>query len=489
MKTAWIAAISLAGAVVMPAQAQTVDQKGAGALISTLERYLDARVLAGVGLSIKPAGDAYALTLDAADEFIAGGRSVEPLRLTPRRGGTWGLTGKGDFHLRTPKETSVADAFALTANGCRLDGEFDPAIRFFTRLTAACDGAEASYLEDGGRVTMTMEGVGFRIEGRPEPGGRASVILRLDIAGVREDRQIAGVAVLATYAPQFVELSLTRSSLPKLIDLLPHFTNAPESATLLARQEDIRTAVRAALPIADDWLFRSENGRMTFESSKVGIAVGRYITSMGPAGQADKDVVTRVSASEIALFGRFALGDGPALAEPPSWAKKLTPSAFDMEITVGWPHARKLVGLVVDNFDAGRDPPVGEPASETFVKQLVATPPILEFGPVVLRNEAYRLEARLDGTFFGLLGPAFGRFSPDSSPPPITASVRMSGLDAVRESVVASGLDKEGRASLLFAAAAGYAKPGAPGELLWDFVLKGTGRGEEITVNGKPLPK
>ena len=457
-----------------PEQAQTIK--------TALEKYLG-RGTGPDGSSVKvtPDNERYAVDLDLKRLFQpleALGFQLEPftyrLILAPQDSGTWRVTNGGTTRLTAKMGDRT---FSLAMNGTQFDGVFDPAIPFFTHSTTSYD--SLSFGSAGGPgETQTRDVKGGKMEATAEKVGDGVITIHSTQSATETVQDSAGGSprpgVTAPVAPKFSlkfgpsndEGRVEGLRIRSLMDLWAFFVAHASEESIKADQEQLRTLLRAALPV------------LNHISQKTSIDTAAVTTELG-------DFAVKSAAASLDMKGLVADGqigtdigiDGLAIPTGliPSWAEGLLPTSVALKESFSGFHLDGASQEIVNTFDLKAKDPLA-PDTVERLKTLVG--PLDNMAVTIAPS---RLVSRLLDAKFE------GRVQLKMPMPDVDVTIAVTGMDnAIKD--IQSKAEGDEHAKQLIAVlllSKGFGKAEANGALSWHVTSDGSGG---FLVNGVALP-
>jgi hypothetical protein len=217
----------------------------------------------------------------------------------------------------------------------------------------------------------------------------------------------------------------------------------------------VKAAVIAAFPFFDTLKATGSQGSLKVTSAMGAGVVDSIGQSLDMSGVApDGNARFAMSFSNLKFASLIV----------PSWVGQAFPLSLSLDASVGYHGLDKAAAILVNQ---------GEDGNANAAAAMMASPIEITLAPTALHSPILNLEAsgsaRVQGTPTGSFHLVADR------------------LDPLAEAVHKVGLSEADAANfdVVLALAKGYAKTGDDGRLSWDIGLDG----DNVTVNGKPLPK
>jgi hypothetical protein len=245
-------------------------------------------------------------------------------------------------------------------------------------------------------------------------------------------------------------------------DLVAWFVAHPSPEAIKADQAALKDKLRAALP-----LWQNISGTSTLDNLSINTMIGLF-------GMERLAMVVEMNGivAEGALREKFDV-TGLKLPEGivPPWAASLVPSSFTFDFSLADFNLAAPAGLIIDNFDLARDPPVPPELEQQLLQSLLPKGAVaVGLGPSEIIARIFDL--KVEGAMTA--GPA--------SPPAGQATIKLKGFDEIMAAVQGAppemGLQQAAPMALM---AKGLAKTEPDGYLSWK--IESTPEGS-VTVNG-----
>lgn len=477
-----ILVLTLVG-IAPPALAATpsASQPEADRLRGVFERYVGSPAPGGGNVTVTPEGNGYRASFDLKQmmhPFEDLGVTLEPATqsfvLAPNENGTWHVTSEA----MPPVVMHLKDQVITMKTGTyKFEGTYDPNLGLFVDQSMVQDGAtidqEAPALTQHRRSGHTV----LSQTAKPANDGRADADVHYGLSDVTAQMSLrppppkASVAVEPSSPPvdisyalpsAAVDLHADRLNALSLLDLWAFFVAHPNRDAITAGQEDLRSLLKAALPIV---------GGFKEAASAEGLAVQTQVGEFKASKMAGS-----LELADLAGSGRVASMlsiDGLTLpgSTLPPWSTGLLPTAIDLHASVTGLHFDEAAREAVDGFDLKHDGLT--PAQKEKIGHFLWPGD----GKVTLapsRIASPLLEIKLQGE--ATIGSvAAGHLS-----------VTGIGLDKAIAALQPVVQTDESAAQVLaqFVAAKNLAKPNPDGSYLW--AIEATADGT-LTVNGIPL--
>jgi hypothetical protein len=476
-----VGAAFLAVLVAAPALAAPATPEGAARLAGVLQRYFGSTE--GV-VAVAPANERYDLTLDFAPllrlipvpeaSFTA---SPQHLTLTDQGGGLWAVAQ--DEPVSFAAQAPGAFEIELSMAAVRWQGTFDESLPGFQGWTADMNDmvvTESLPGPDGAgttQVSYAIASLHSEYKGEKALSGGVDGEYSSVGTGFRESMTMPDtpampggmtVDVAAETIAQRGTFSGMRTG--PIQDLVAWFVAHPSADALTSGQEELRPLVQAALPLFD---------RLDATVDYKGLAV------TGPFGTATVQSVGGV----IEMNGLVADGrlresitvDGLALPAGlvPDWATGLVPESFGFDVEGSGFNLADPARRIVDAVNLAADPPIANDMAAPLLAALLPEGDFdLVLAPAQVTAPLYQVNYEGAMTVSVIPGEI----------PTGQGKVRMTGVEAVVEALNKAPPEVFESVGPLLMMTRGIAKPGAPGELVWNIDATAPGK---VLVNDLDL--
>ncbi|HEX4767413.1 MAG TPA: hypothetical protein VH414_14170 [Lichenihabitans sp.] len=470
--------VPVAGALAAPATPEEADR-----LKAVFERYLGHPAPgAPSSVTVTPEGSAYRASFDLQamarpleNLGVSFDPATETLLLTPNDDGTWKVSSDAlppmTIHVKDQTNVVRWSSYALQAT-------FDPKLGAFTTATWRQDGVTSD--QDAPTVSQHQRfgHLASDLKGAPAEADTASIDMHSTAGDVSNEMTIrqaapkASVAVTPTPPPvafsytmpaAALDLSATKLRTKHLLDLWAFLVAHPGRDALAAAQDDLRSQLRAALPLlaglkesgsADDFALTTQLG--AFSAHKM--AGSLALDGLAGAGS---------MAFTLSLDGLKVPSQ-----DLPVWTVGFLPTAFDLKPTLTGFHFDEMMREAVNDFDLKTSEPFTPEQDQTLGHIIWPGDGKLTLAPS--RITTGLLDIKLEGE--GTLG----------SEPTGKLTVSAAGLDkAIAALQQATASDPSAQQVLAqFILAKNLAKPGPDGSSVWELEAGAAGA---VTVNGTPL--
>lgn len=458
--------------------AAPATEAGAARLKELLQTYIG--TTEGV-LAVRPAGEAYELTLDitpmarALPASAAFAATPVVLSLTDQGDGSWALAM--DQGLALTFSDSGTDDVALAIGKVQFSGVFDTALQAFRTSRADLSEFDLQNITTDlqGTVTRqhtTMSRASYETRGVPAATGTGvDRTVAYGITAWRDQTAVTtpegvpepGGDVVLSVENYAASTTFTGLRTKPLYGLLAYFVAHPSKAALVADQAAMKAMLRAALPI---FAVAQETGtarNVALETIFGPITISEIAVDWQLHGLVKEGLLRQ----KVVLSG---WGVPESLA--PAWAQDLVPGSLALDLQVSGFDAETAVLQMLDVVDLA-DPESISAASSGLMAALLPQGAVnLTLAPGHLRSGIY------DIGFEGKMA-----FAPDERVQ-ATARVEAKGMTAIRQSVLEAPADVRREILPFLAIVQALAMEGREGALVWEIEAGPDG----ALVNGKPLP-
>lgn len=428
-------------------------------------------------VKVVPHGEAYTATLDvtrmlgflsaAGIDAVAGDLVAE---LVPQDGGRWHVTIDGFPPIGVAHE-GRASSFAL--DGYRFDGLFDPAIQTFASSAWSSKGSTTHMVGKQAPADITVTAAGEGTGTAADVGGGAvdstSIGHYKDVDYAIKAPPADAEGVPAVPVPSFrlqattlaTSTVLEHERITAIGELWRFLVGHPSKAALVAAQPDLKSKLKAVLPLAD-----ALTGSVVLSKMTVGTALGSFalddLSEAFRAGGAD-------NAGREAFTLRFAGLSLPEGLVPP-WATALVPTSLELSQSVGPVDVTPALLTLIDAMDLGAAKPLSDAQQAAFANAFSGQDMTVSIKPSSLATPTLALELE-------------GEVRLAKPMPTGTMTIRATGLDKTIEAVQTAALGDPVamQAVTMLVAAKGLGKAEGADSYAWHIVA---GPGGELTVNG-----
>lgn len=435
-------------------------------------------------VTVMPNGDAYDLTLDltpliakAQTPDVKISASAFHIKLTPLGNGQWQVDENEplDISFSVANGSTVAwkaETFSQTGTfdetiGTFSSGSFE--IKNYTTKQDIVDPANATKSHSESAVAL-MKGSSKATAGK---NGGVDASGEYQMQGISTSMTIAApggmppVALNYTADAPSSTYSGTGIKVKELLAVAAWFVAHPSEAEIKANQQEIKTLLKAAMPLWENVQGKTAASNIKINSMMGAAAIGSLELS------ADINGLTKDGKfSEAFAVTGIEL---PAAMLPP-WSKDLLPKDTNIDFTVSGFDGAAAVGMVIDAFDANANPPIAEALSMPLMAAALPQGALdITLNSSKIVSPTYTL------TYEGKL-----KYSPMGMPSG-TATIRLKGFDATLKAIQeAAASDPTAQQAIgPMMAAKGFAKQDGE-DLLWVIETNSTGG---VLVNGVDVTK
>ncbi len=471
--------LAVASFIALSGTAYAASQDEANQIKAAFEKYLTAEP--GV-VTVAVVGDAYDLTLDfnpfitkvKQPEFAA---SISPqtFRIVPQGSGKWQV----DQNQPVSVQVKAGSAFSIDykINGLKFSGIFDEALAGF-----ASNSYEATSLEtlqnivdptnNTKQITKTSLS-GFKGENKSTLSASGGI----DFSGAYSTGNAASESTIDSANGPFKIAYTTNSTTADysgvnfrnrdFLALIAWFVARPSPEAIKKDQNELRTLVKAALPLFDSI-------KMTGKVGKVDVT-----TSVGSGSLSGADFAVDMNGltkdgklrEAISLNG-ITLPDGIL----PPWSKPVLPTDVSIDFAVSGFNAADPIGLIIDNLDLSAQPPLKAGMEMQLLGMALPNGTFqIALNPGSIKSPTYEL------TYDGSVNVSLG------GPPAGKGTLKMKGFDQTLQALQQAAASDPSVNQVIgpMMAARGFSKQ--EGDLLvWN--IETTGQGG-VLVNGIDVSK
>ncbi len=456
------------------------SQEGADRVKAALERVFTATP----GLvTVAPAGEAYDLRFDLtavmntfSEAGVKGKFTPFIAKLSELGGGKWQVTSSGPLGYSFTREPE--QFMEVKIGSFAFDGEFDEAISAFSKTTySAADYTTTQKITDPTQLATEASGGAKALNGGSisvaNPRGGVDLLQQYSMTGLQVDNKIIppGGAAPIAFSYSIEELIGKQDGkgirIKEILDLAAWFVARPSVEKIKADQEDLRSKLRASLPLLENTKIGGEAKKLVVSSQigNVDIAAASVLVDFN-GFQKDGKVREQLSLTGLKL---------PAGLAPP-WSAKLVPQDVTIDFTVSGFDAGAIAGTAIDKFDLKKDPPIGPEHQAEFMRVALPGGTLnLTLDTNLIKSELYELT--YDGAFnMSLAGMPSGK-----------GTVKMKGFDATLQALQTAAASDPSVQQVLgpLMIAKGFGKTDGDA-LIWVIESNGTGG---ILVNGVDVTK
>lgn len=459
-----------------PAFAQTVDVSGAEALTADLARYVGTAAFDRGVVKITVQDGAYRVEVDfnklvslfPAQDVLK--LDIEPyvLSVKPRPDATWDVASdlmpNGKIAIKAENGTHTSQWQVADAS---FSGVYDPALAGFSVATGKNGAISMTSTDPASSSEFTAASGSFQTQSTRNAVRGVDFTALQTLAGMVQTMRIAAPEAgldlpIVLRSPELsYSSSATGLQAQPLLDLLAFAVNHAEEAKIKAAQPQLKTLLRAALP-----LWEHLSGASGWRELSVGSPVGIF-----NASNARIEVAMDGVRKDGAISYGFQIDDLQVPAGLlPQWTVPLLPEDFDLNLGGTGFDLEGPATTVIDAFDLSRDPPISEEVGNMIVAQFMANPPKFVLNRSMISNKDTEISASGEMTFAG-------------GKPALTATVEAAGFDKTMQAIQeATATAPEAQQAYMVAIAAkGFARTLSDGRLQW--VVNMTPDGA-VTING-----
>lgn len=459
-----------------PAFAQAIDTGGAEALTADFARYVGTTAFDKGVVKITAQDDAYRVELDF-DRLIsllpiqdALTLDIEPyvLSVKPRPDATWDVAGdllpSGVIEIETVNGTQTSEWQATDAG---FSGVYDPALAGFATATGKSGLISMTTTDPASTSDFNAASGSFQTESTKNAVRGVDFTALQTLSGVMQTMRFAvadsgsDLSIVLRSSELAYRSSATGFQSQALLDLLAFAVDHADKAKMQAAQPQLKTKLRAALP-----LWEHLSGGTEWRELSVGSPVGIFSAASARIAIAMDGVRKDGTISYSLRVDDLTVPAGLL----PQWTAPLLPEDLDLNLRgIGF-DLEGLATTAIDAFDLNRDPAISKETDKMMIEHLVANPPKFVLNRSTISNNSTELSASGEMTFV-------------NGERTLTATVEMAGFDTAMQAIqAASATTPEAqRAYLIAAAAKGFAKTLSDGRLQWVMNMAPDGA---VTING-----
>lgn len=462
-----------------PALGQTVDSQGAKQLSDNLARYFGKQPFDIGFVKVSVEGDSYKLSFDfkPVADMLAKQQSFKfdltPyfMLVKPRKDGQWDVSAdvspKGSVDFVSP-EGPQHIGFSISNN--KFTGTYDPDLAAFASVSGLTSGmrinsnsalqsAEATVDAGSGSMTATKSangGVDFTY----------SQTMTAFAESVRLDDPKSGLKVsYKVKSPQAsVQASGKGLQTKPLLDLLAFAVANENETTLKANQAQLKSLLRAALPMWERIDGTYGFKELTVESPIGNFGAAQFSTAFGTDGVVQNGKLT---------YGIKASGLTVPQQLLPSWSAALLPTDIDLNFGGANIDLDSMAKKTIEAFDLHQDPPLSPDFGDQLKADFMAKTPKVVLGHSTVKNKDMEIALEGEMTSFG-------------EKPDANLTVDVAGYDKIVAALqTAAKTEPEAAQYFPFALAIkGFAKTLPDGRMEWVIKVKADG---SVAVNGAML--
>lgn len=320
-------------------------------------------------------------------------------------------------------------------------------------------------------VTMAVQAIGSNFTAVPTGGGTADTSMDITYDGLTMSTTTAPpggggepMSLAYTIPKSAYSSKATGMNNRKLLDLLAWFVARPTKEQIVRDQAELKTKLKAALPIA-----KTIMGTANMEKLSVTSPIGVVAFDTFSVGVNMNGIVKDGHAGESISFTGLKIPQGIA----PPWSEGLIPTTLKFGFDVSGFNAEAPATMFIDQMDVGAAQPIPQGSEQLYLGAFAPTNTIMLTIPAgEISSGTYSLtyEGTSTISFTGL--------------PQVNAKFRMTGMDKViaqLQQAAADPMAQQGMAMLF--AAKGISKPDGDA-LAWDVTMSPEGK---LLVNGTDL--
>jgi hypothetical protein len=434
-------------------------------------------------VSVMPKGAAYELKLDF-NPFL---KKVPELSseisqfiyaLSPLAEGKWDIAGDGPFSLKL--KTAAGETHSYTADRIIDKTIFDSVNKVtlnsdiqITNFATENDQADPT-TGISSKTSMKMASITGTTKGTVIAPGVADVSQQFSATGISQDISTSGMAAAGVPSFQLVITSdketytsdLKSARTAGILSLVAWAVAHPEKQLVIRDQQAMKDAIRAALPLWDQ--FKSD---VSFDGLKVASSIGLFnLQKLG--------MLSNFSGLNKTANFQFATTlQGLTIPKGllPTWADELAPKDMKMDVAVsGW-DAETGIAHVLDKFDLQKDPPLSDEEWKVAVSKFTPEPIKITINPSQFGNSISTI------SYSGEFKYVAEKFSGE-------VTITQSGFDAVFEKVQAATATDPSATQIAqgLIGAKGLGKPDGKGGYTWVISVSEDGK---ALVNGIDVTK
>ncbi len=454
--------------------AQATDD-GAAHLTQVFQTYLGST--AGV-VTVKPNGDAYTLTLDAAPLLKMAAQSGGTASLSPL---VMNLTDNGDGTWKVTQDQALSLAFSMpgaadvqeSVGSLKSESVFDEAFMAFSSMKGQLSDIKITEKitqpgQGEGTVDMAFAAGTFDGTGAKGASGGVDATVSVTMSGFTGTfaGQADGGMPVSLAADSFTESVKLDGLRPDAIyKLMAWFVAHPTQDAMKGDKATLKGILTDGLP-----LFAEESATATIKKLAV-------TTPMGQVGIDQLDI--NADLTGVVADGKFREAFAVSgLTLPaglvPTWAAPILPqkASFDFQVTDFDAAAAATLALGV--FDLPDATPPDAAFGQSVLKALLPKGTVtIGLNPSAVTGDGYALT--YEGTMVA---------GPDTPVPTGTAKITLTGIDKLQAALAAAPDDMKAQAMMGIGMAQGMAKPGNNGALVWEIDASTPGK---VLVNGTPM--
>ncbi|RWK08672.1 hypothetical protein [Mesorhizobium sp.] len=462
-----------------PAVAQAVDSQGAKQLSDNLARYFGKQAFDKGVLKVSAEGDAYKITVDIK-ALVNALPEAKPLKfdlapyalmVKPRSDGSWDVAS--DFSQSMAFEFNGPEglqSMQLTVKDGKGAAVYDPNLAAFTSGTSSIAGMTMTSREAKQQADVTAGAGTATVAATKSANGGVDFTATQKVSSfvetIKVDDPDSGMNFPLTLRTPELSVDANGKGVrtKPLLDLLAFAVANEDEAKLKANQAELKTLLRAALPV-----WERIDGTYGFKDFEVESPVGKFgaklfSTGFGMDGISQNGNVNyAIKASGLTIPQQML----------PGWSVALLPT--DVEFNFGGANIDldTMAKKAIETFDLNKNPPLSDEFGDALVADFLAKSPKFVVRHSTVKNGNVEVAMEGEMTFPG-------------KKPDATMTVDVAGYDKIVEALQEGAKsDQQVAQAFPFALAVkGFGKTLPDGRLEWVINAKADG---SVTVNGAML--
>lgn len=462
-----------------PAFGQSVDGEGAKQLSETLSRYVGSRAIDKGVLKVSVDGDAYKIAFDfkalagmlPKQNFLKFDSAPYVLSVKPRSDATWDVSGdfttSASFELNGPEGPQSTQ---FSVEGGKFAGVYDPELATFASATSSMAGMTMNSRDAMQRAQVSTGAGTATMNATRAANGGVDFTMAQTVADFAEaldfDDPKSGLKFPLTIKSPELSVNATGKGVrtKPFLDLLAFAVANEDEARLKANQAQLKSLLRAALP-----LWERIDGTYGFKDFTVDSPVGPFGaaelgTSFGSDGIAQNAAINYSIKAAGLTIPRNVL---------PAWSAALLPTDIDLNFGGADMDLDSMAKKAIEAFDLNQNPPLPAGFGDTLTADFMAKAPKVVIGHSTMRNADIEIALEGDMTFPGMK-------------PEANLTIDIAGYDKIVESLQTAAKSEPEAAQYfpMVLAIKGFGKTLPDGRLEWVINSKADG---SVTVNGAML--
>ena len=343
-----------------PAAAQ-ISEQGARTLADDLAVYLGRGAIVDGILKVAPAGDAYEVTIDL--QKVADGLKkpdaevdlkVDPFsfKAAPAENGTWTVTSDSfpSISMRQ-KKPSGQETVDIVVPSYKFDGVYDPKLTAFTSGTLSSSGLDFTSRSPEGDVVAQYGRTTGTMTAKPAPNGGVTATFEQKSASLVETIGLKGetpMSIKITTGEIAMDASVEGARGQSMMQIVSFFAQNPDFPKIVAGQDDLRSRLKAAMP-----LWESTSGRITASDIAVETPFGAF--KLAQFGEAVTMSGLRKDGSYDIRLSLKGFEAPPGVL--PAWTSTVLPKDLDIAANLSGFDLEAASRLLVDTFDLSKPEP------------------------------------------------------------------------------------------------------------------------------------